>query len=285
MQGSLWSIVPIFRAPFLERVARGTHVSPLRELAKHYSEFSQPSPSDTLAVWFDFFYRLLFEKYRCEYVYKNAIATKLFLSRHSLQNSFMTDELRSASSRADVAILNGTSTIYEIKTKYDSFDRLEAQLLDYRRIFDCINIVTTETKANTAIRSIDSTVGIIILRENGILSTLREPISNRHNTDPGSIFDCMRRAEFCSAVIEAFGFVPQVPNSRLYREARQMFCSLPPAEAHDLMVRQVKRRGKKKPFVDLVSRAPISLKHACLTFTKSAAMAKDIMMRLETSLT
>ena len=152
MQPSLWSIVPIFRGPFLERVARGTHVRTMLELADHHSQFLPLSPSSSLSTWFDFFYNLLFKQYRCEYVYKNTIATKLFLSRHSLQNSFMTDEIRSASSRADVAILNGTSTVYEIKSHYDSFDRLDGQLLDYKRVFDRICIVTTDTKATLVSR-------------------------------------------------------------------------------------------------------------------------------------
>lgn len=285
MRRSLWSIVPIFRSPFLEKVARGTHIPVMLELGEHYSQFSPPSSQKPLSAWFDFFYRLLFEQYRCEYVYKNAIATKLFLSHHSLHNSFMTDELRSAKSRADVAILNGTSTVYEIKSEFDSFDRLDTQLSDYGRIFDCINIVTTEPKANAALITLDSRIGIIAMREDGTLSTLRRPTSNKHNTDPGAIFDCMRRSEFCNALIERFGLIPQLPNSQLYRMAREMFCSLPPVEAHDLMVKQIKKRGKKKPFADLITKAPSSLKHACLSFSKSASMATYIAERLEQPLT
>jgi hypothetical protein len=281
MQHSLWSIAPIFRGPFLEKVARGAHVPVILELAGYHSLFGPPSLHDPLSDWFDFFYKLLFEHYRCEYVYKNALATKLFLSRHSLRNSFMTDEIRSADSRADVAILNGTSTVYEIKSQYDSFDRLDGQLLDYKKVFDQIYIVTTDAKAVSALRLVEPSVGVIVLRDDGTLSTLRDSKSNKFNTDPGTIFDCMRRPEFSAAVVQAFGFVPQVPNSRLYKNAREMFCSLPPATAHDLMVNQIKKRGKKKPFANLIDAAPLSLKHACLSFSKSASMASSIEMRLQ----
>lgn len=255
------------------------------ELADHHSSFGPPSPLRPLSEWFDFFYQLLFERYRCEYVYKNAIATKIFLSRHSLKNSFMTDEIRSAGSRADVAILNGTSTVYEIKSQYDSFDRLNDQLGDYKKVFDRICLVTPHSKAVSILHSLESKVGVIAMRDDGTLSTLREPASNKENTDPGAIFDCMRRSESNRALIEAYGFVPQVPNSQLYRKTREMFRSLPPGMAHDLMVRQVKRRGKKKPFTDLIHGAPRSLKHACLSFSKSAAMATKIAERLTQPLT
>lgn len=285
MERSFWSVAAVFRVPFLERVALGTHTSVMLELADSCSKFGVPSVKDDLRHWFDFFYSLLFHRYRCEYIYKNAIATKLFLSRHSLQNSFMTDELRSSTSRADVAILNGTSTVYEIKSEYDSFDRLHSQLADYTKIFDRIYVVTSERKAPVALRRSTPPVGVIAMRKSGALSVLREAEPNRHNTDPAAVFDCMRQAEFRRAIAEAFGSVPPVPNSQIYRTAREMFCSLPPATAHDLMVRQVKTRGKRKPFVELINTAPVSLKHVCLNFTRSPRMATAIAERLNQPLT
>ena len=278
---SIGGIASIFRRPFLEKVAGGMHVPTILELADHCRGLSPPSFRASLSEWFEFFYRLLFERHRCEYVYKNAIATRIFLSRHSLHTSFMTDEIRSAGSRGDVAILNGTSTIYEIKSQYDSFERLDTQLSDYRRVFDRIYVVTTARKGESAIRVLDPVIGIIVLREDGALSVLRESPSNKQFTDPGTIFDCMRQSEYCHAVTQAFGFVPQVPNSQLYRRAREMFCSLPPDVAHDLMVDQVKRRGKKRPFVELIESAPVSLKYVCLSFSKSATMATNIATRLQ----
>ena len=46
------------------------------------------------------------------------------------------------------------------------------------------------------------------------------------------------------------------------------------------MVEQVSLRGKRKPFVDLVKSAPDSLKHACLSFSESQALAIQIKDRL-----
>lgn len=276
MQRSFWSVASIFRGPFLEQVALGTHSPTILELADHYSQFGPPRRNSSLSNWFEFFYKLLLQNYRCEYVYKNTIATRLFLSRHSLQNSFMTDEIRSVNRRADVAILNGTSTVYEIKSQYDSFDRLNDQLEDYKKVFDRICIVTTSLKATTLVRELQPRIGVIAMRENETLSVVREPTSNKDNVDPGAVFDCMRQGEFCSAVVEACGPIPKVPNSQLYRTARAMFCTLPPARAHDLMVSQIKKRGKRKPFVDLIDNAPHSLKHACISFSKSQAMAINI---------
>lgn len=273
---SFGAIPPIFRGPFLEKVARGTHRSIMSELAQIYGS---PGTRAPLREWFDFFYGVLFHKYRCEYVYKNAIATNIFLSRHSLYDSYMTGELRSGASRADVAILNGTSTVYEIKSKFDSFDRLSSQLVDYKKIFDLIYVVTTEERAASVV-NIWPDVGVIAMRNSGVLGIIRKAVSNKANTDPAAMFDCMRQAEYSRAILGYFGYLPKVPNSQLYRAAKGMFCSLEPPIAHDLMVKQVKVRGKKKPFADLIEGAPASLKHACLSFTKPHALVRALTDRL-----
>ena len=278
---SLWGVVPIFRGPFLERVAYGQHRPAMLELGDCFSSLSPPSVGAPLKDWFEFFYRLLLTRYRCEYVYKNIIATRRYLSdRHSLKESLLTNEFRIGKSRADVAILNGTSTVYEVKSEYDSFDRLDSQLEDYKKVFDHIFVVTTMEKALVAEPRVGPPVGILRL-EGDKLEIVRESRSNKANTDPGTIFDCMRQAEFCSAVEDRFGSVPEVPNSRLYRESKKLFCKLDPGDAHDLMVEKVRARKRQKPFWDLIEEAPASLKHACLSFSKSQALAIRIRERLE----
>ena len=202
------AIFPIFRGPFLRRVAKGRHVSTLLELEENFSAFSPPRQCQPLRDWFDFFYALLSSNYRCEYVYKNAIATQLYIGRHRLQDSLLTDELRSGNSRADVVILNGTSTVYEIKSELDSFDRLENQLADYRSVFDRIVVVTTKGKVSLLTELVGEHVGIMSLDATGELAVVKEPSSNKANTSPAAVFDCMRQSEFCAVVKNAFGHIP-----------------------------------------------------------------------------
>ena len=278
------AIFPIFRGPFLKRVATGRHVSILLELATYFSRFSPPRACDPLRDWFEFFYTLLSSNYRCEYIYKNSIATELYLNRHSLHDSLLTDELRSGNSRADVVILNGTSTVYEIKSALDSFDRLDSQLADYRRVFDQIFVVTTQERASLLTEQVGDPVGVMSLNATGELVVVKDASSNKANTDPAVVFDCMRQPEFCDVVKKAFGHIPEVPNSRIYREARTLFCQLDPSRAHDLMVERVKMRAKTKPFEELVNSAPQSLKHACLSFSQPQALAIQVNKRLAEAL-
>ena len=278
----MWGILPIFRGPFLERIGHGTHYATMRELGNHFSYLSPPSVNEPLEDWFEFFYLLLLDQYQCEYVYKNAIATGVYLAgRHSLNDSLLTSEFRSGSSRADVVIINGTSTVYEVKTKYDSLKRLEGQLSDYRKIFDRIVVVTEAEHTRDVLDITGPLVGVMVLGEGGTLDEIREAQSNKANTDPAVIFDCMRQVEYCSAIKNAYGYVPDVPNSKLYIEAKKLFCQLDPSDAHDLMVANVRFRGKRKMYADLINEAPNSLKHACLSFSKSQVLAVQIREKLK----
>jgi hypothetical protein len=56
-------------------------------------------------------------QYRCEYVYKAAIASRIVFGRHSPSTASLAIELNVAGSIVDCAVFNGTSTVYEIKTQ------------------------------------------------------------------------------------------------------------------------------------------------------------------------
>ena len=57
-----------------------------------------------------------------------------------------------------------------------------------------------------------------------------------------------------------FGFVPDVPNTRIYRECRELFCRLAPEVAHDEMVKVLKVRGNKKILKDIIFDIPQTLR-------------------------
>jgi len=55
-------------------------------------------------------------------------------------------EFRVGKSVADLAIFNGSSKVFEIKTEFDSDIRLEIQLKNYKKIFNEVFLIITESK-------------------------------------------------------------------------------------------------------------------------------------------
>jgi hypothetical protein len=215
-------------------------------------------------------YGKLTRQYRCEYVFKNAIANRLFWDCHNTSEAYLTAEFRSGLSRADVVILNGTSTVYEVKTEFDSLVKLRSQLTDYRLVFDRICVVVPPRLLDNVLCLIDERTGVIVVDESLNVSIVREPESNKRCTSPSHIFECMRRPECERCIEDAFGRVPLAPSGRRYAALKEMFVKLQPEVAHDLMVRHVRRRGMNCAREKLLSEVPKSLIHACLTIGQSA---------------
>ena len=88
--------------------------------------------------------------------------------KHSQKATLLT-ELNVGKSKADLVVINGTTTVYEIKTELDSTARLEGQLSDYIQVFDRVNVITCESKVKNIEKIINSdsrfqNVGIYLLK-------------------------------------------------------------------------------------------------------------------------
>lgn len=217
-------------------------------------------PSMSLADFFEALYRLLFRRYRTEYCYRNAIANKVVLGRHSLTTAKMLSEVRVGRSKADVLVLNGTSTVYEIKSEFDSFARLERQVESYLSAFDHINIITTAHQAQAAIELLPGSIGVLVLTNRGQISTLRPSRSNVHRIDSAALFETLRKDEYLRVIRSFYEAAPNVPNTRLFRECKRLFCAMPTEEAHRLAVDALNARSQSEHFKDEIGRVPKSLK-------------------------
>lgn len=196
----------------------------------------------TLLVAAQAIFGLLSRRYRADYVYRAAVANKLFLGRHSPATTALLSELRVWRSRADLVMLNGTSTVYEIKTELDNFDRLASQLSAYSRMFDRIYVVTHASQLHQLQASIPEHVGVIVLSESFTLQVAREASTNADNTHVPTILDALRRDELVEMTRILCGSVPQVGSVRLVESCSQALAGYPPRRVHDEMVTILKKR-------------------------------------------
>lgn len=75
---------------------------------------------------------MIFNYYFCERV------IKYYFIKHLKDqlNHIVAFEMNIGDSRIDICRINGSSYAYEIKTEYDTFDRLGSQMQDYLRTFE-----------------------------------------------------------------------------------------------------------------------------------------------------
>ena len=82
-----------------------------------------------------YIFRLLNNYYRNDFFVRYSFFNSVLSKKQAV--SFF--ELPLNDSRADVVSVNGKSTAFEIKTDYDSFDRLLKQITDYSSVFEYVH--------------------------------------------------------------------------------------------------------------------------------------------------
>ena len=217
------------------------------------------------AVFDAAFSMLKCQGYRHEYIYKAALTHKILLGTHSLRTASMLSEFRVGECKADIAILNGTATVYEVKSERDSLARLERQIGAYSKVFAKINVISAEDHVRGVNGTVPEFVGILCLNDRHHISTLREAKDQPERTSPTAIFDSIRIAE-ARMVLSYLGIsIPATPNTRLHATLREAFAELDPAQAHHAMVRILKRTRNLLPLSTLVEKLPPSLQTAALS--------------------
>src|SRR5699024_2853297 len=129
----------------------------------------------TIVSFFDVvFNSLCISDIRNEYIYKSALAHDRLLGVHSLNTATMLNEFRVGGSKADVVILNGTSTVYEIKSDRYSLDRLASQLSNYQKVFYHTNVITSEKQVASVLAAVPEYIGVLCLTKRYQISYVRE---------------------------------------------------------------------------------------------------------------
>jgi len=206
------------------------------------------------------------EGYRDEYIYKAALTHKVLLGTHSLQTASMLNEFRVGECKADLVILNGTSTAYEVKSERDSLARLVRQVRAYSDVFAQVYVITAEEHVDAVNGLVPIDVGIKRLNNRHQISTLRDAADRPERTSPAAIFDAIR-AEEARLILLAQGVsIPSgVPNTRLHSVLGELFVKLDARKAHDTMVQVLKKTRNLMPLSDLVAQLPRSLQPAALS--------------------
>jgi hypothetical protein len=267
----------IFTPMVMDSIAQKGRSGYLTEVSANSGLMLQIDPSTTLGQFFDWIYSILFKNYRNEYIYKNAITNKILLGKHNLDTSHLLTEFRVGKCKADVVVLNGTSTVYEIKSEFDSFVRLEKQIQSYLEIFDHINVITSNSQVSKLENILPATIGILVLTNRNTISTIRESKANKKNINPCVLFDSLRKNEYIKVIKEYYETVPDAPNALIYRECKKLFCKINPEIAHDVTTKILRERTNLKVLKEFIEKAPSSLSAYAMTICNEKTKMKTLM--------
>lgn len=232
----------LFSPNIVRELSRKGSSEQLARLIKESRIAEHLSPKDSVGAALDFAFTHFCKKNnRHEYVYKAALTHKILLGTHSLRTASMLNEFRVGSCKADVVILNGTGTVYEIKSERDSLTRLQKQVCAYRDVFAKVNVITGENHIKGVIETIPSDVGITQLSDRYKISTVREAAEAPERTKPVEIFKSLQAREAKLVLKEMKMPLPEVPNTKLYSALHEIFEKLDPIATHETMVKVLKK--------------------------------------------
>lgn len=262
----LAALTRLFSATVFREMAKKGRSGLFLRLLKQTDLISLTEQGGTVGDTFDAAFEVLkVSGHRDEYIYRAAISQKVLLGTHSLRTASMLTEFRAGSSKADLVILNGTATVYEIKSERDSLARLANQVENYKRVFAKVNVIASENHIEGVLATVSDDVGVMCLSKRYQITTVREAIDCPSRICPTTVFESLRMVEGVT-ILRAMGLtVPTVPNTQRHAAMRELFATLDPVALHVEMVRTLKRTRDLAPIGELVERLPTSLQAAALS--------------------
>jgi hypothetical protein len=219
-----------------------------------------------LTYWdyFDYVYRILEKNYRNEYVYKNTLIKGYIVKEYSLKETKVFNEFRIGSSIADLAMFNGTSKAFEIKTELDNDKRLASQLGEYAKLMEEAYLVVSADLVDKYLPDIDPGVGIIALYPQGRSLKIESRRDARKNScvDIDVLMSSVRCDEYRWMVKTAYGSLPDVSDFEMFDACKDLLKRLPSTKLQRLFLDAVKKR---KNSTGLLKSVPRSANLLCLS--------------------
>ncbi len=237
-----------------------------------YSEYGDiKNRAKTYGEYLKSLYSALLNNYRCEYVYKNELIGHI-VRHYKKTNTVAFNEFKVGDSIVDIALFNGESKAFEIKTEFDSPRRLEKQMGDYRKVFEkCYVVVPTEEIEDYS-RCIDEEVGLLSLskKSGGVtFQVCREAIPNE-TIDSDVLITCLRTKEYEQIIRDYYGDLPKVPDYDMYSECKKMMRAIPGKILRIALLELMKKRKKD---MLVLKNVPKELRQICLSMN---LLPKDI---------
>ncbi|WP_386693264.1 MULTISPECIES: sce7726 family protein [unclassified Lonepinella] len=267
MQG-LRQLSQIFTAPMFAKIVRDNDTELfLKKIIKYYPI---DCFCDNLSL-IQGLYKYLMENYRCEYIYKN----KLFLDiirNHRLKETVVLNEFKIANSKADLVMLNGSIRIFEIKTELDDLSKLSKQIEDYQKVATEVTIVTNENNIDKLEPYANRDIGIVVLDQKHKLEEIKKANYNNSFLSFDALFRVLRKQEYLDMVLNNFGYIPNVPNMRIFRVCYELLSKLKVEDFQKQVLEILKKRELQSRNLKLLrsSRTPRELKYMCNTLNFNA---------------
>lgn len=223
-------------------------------------------------------YNLLKNNYPNEYVFKNSFLNQELINEVGTSNSVIINEFRTGSSVVDLAMFNGISKAFEIKTELDTVQRLKSQLESYKEAFNRVYIIVPESRLDSY-QNYDKTVGLIAFdpESNKKFHTVRES-EIRLDLKRSVLMENLNTHEYKDLIEQFYGELPEMNSFNQYAICFQLLKQIPTLELNNLYLSQMKNRSFEKV---MSTRYYSELNQICLSLKLNKTKRKTLIDNLQ----
>jgi hypothetical protein len=187
-------------------------------------------------------YYILEEEYANEYIYKNSFINEWLISELGKTNAIILNEFRIGKSITDLAMFNGTSKAFEIKSDLDSETRLSSQIIEYQKVFNETYIIVPEVKLNKY-NKISNQIGIITYHNTPSSKfTLYRKAKYNLDIDALTIMNLLHTAEYKAIIKSYFGELPKTTSFTQFQICKELLMKIPKNDLNYLFIESMKQR-------------------------------------------
>lgn len=196
----------------------------------------------TYLDYLKYVYNILETHYQNEYVFKNAFLNEWLIKEIGQCNTKVFNEYRVGNAIADLAMFNGNSKVFEIKTEFDSDSRLAHQLENYRKAFNQIFLIIPESKLSLY-KKYDDGVGLITFKSNQEQKfTLQRVAINNSEVDAETIMHILHTSEYKAIVKSYYDHLPEMTSFNQFNKCRDLIKKIPSQVLNTYFIEQMKNR-------------------------------------------
>ncbi len=236
----------VFGKPAMDKMTLGYGVNPLKAAGRYLLKDTQGMNNGNVVseLW-----RLLKAHRRNEHYYKEVLLTNFIA--HDIERTSALAEvpvLGEPGKRSwfDLAVFGDNSTVFEIKSEFDSPERLKLQLPNYRSVFTNVMVVSSLRNSRRMLKHldmIDPLAGLLVIGIDGELELVKRPVSDESRLRKESIIRLLHKTELERILISKFGLISEASREIYFRMLREMANEIDVVELQSMAMDQIRYRG------------------------------------------
>jgi len=193
-------------------------------------------------------YEVLKKSYLNEYVFKNEFINVSLIKELKKSKTVIFNEFRVGNAIADLAIFNGISRAFEIKTKLDKDVRLNNQLKEYNKLFNEIYVVAPKSSFKKYL-NLECGAGVIFYDEESSDFIFEKKAKKNDFIDVDILMKTFHTKEYIMVVENYYGFKPKMNDFNKFDICKELIGKIPQDFLNNFFLNMMKIRNINNEFL------------------------------------